>query len=65
MYWIFMEDDPDPPREDEPFGEAAVTTDRNALPPYNPDFQPIGHIAFDWVDYRGDNTVACRETSTM
>lgn len=35
------------------------------LPPKNPDFTPIGHLALDYVDSSGDLSIADRATSTM
>lgn len=67
MWWIFLHerDGKDALPQDEKRnldrGEASTLE----LPPINPAFQPIGHIALDYLDYRGDLSLANRETGTM
>lgn len=49
----------------EPFHPSILNGDSIPLPDVHPDFTPIGHIAFDWVDYMKDASLANRGDGTM
>lgn len=51
MWWIFADNDPDPPVEYEIPNFVIANGDNANPPPRNPDFAPIGHIALDAIDY--------------
>ena len=65
MYWIFLDNDPNPPTDKETYCQDAPMTNLADLPPFNPGFTPVGHIALDWVDYEGDASLASKENHRM
>lgn len=68
MWWIYLasEDvEPTPISSVEGDEEVELWGKKIILPKRDNVFQPVGHIALDWIDYKGDKRLADRETGTM